>query len=87
MQNKPITVTLTYADGTDVSFEGLGAVVYTSDAEERRLFAITGLLSLGDVVQLMNELMDAFGEEDINLAASIALVARRMEESETAPPD
>ena len=85
MPHEPIKVTLTYADGADISFDGKGAVVYTSDDDERRLFAVTGLLTLGDVTQLMNELMDSFGEEDIILASSIALVARRMEEAEPAP--
>ena len=80
MPHNPITVTLTYADGADVSFSGNGAVVYTSDDDERRLFAVTGLLTLGDVTQLMSELMDSFGEEDILLASSLALVARRMED-------
>ena len=80
MPSSPITVTLTYEDGADVSFAGSGAVVYTSDDSERRLFAVTGRLSLGDVTQLLNELMDSFGEEDIMLASSLALVARRMNE-------
>ena len=82
MQDLPISVTLTYPDGAHVSFQGNGAVVYTSDEDQRRLFAVTGLLTLGDTVQLISELMDAFGEEDVMLAASIALVARRMEEED-----
>ena len=80
MSSEPITVTLTYSDGNDVSFSGSGAIVYTSDDEERRLFAVTGLLTLGDVAQLISELMDSFGEEDIMLASSLALVARRSED-------
>ena len=80
MPHDPITVTLTYSDGAGVSFAGNGAVVYTSDDAERRLFAVTGLLTLGDVTQLISELMDSFGEEDIVLASSLALVARRMDE-------
>ena len=81
MPDLPVSVTLTYPDGASVSFEGEGAVVYTADDHDQRLFAITGRLTLGDAAQLMTELMDAFGEEDIILAASIALVARRMDES------
>ena len=80
MSGEPITVTLTYSDGADVSFSGSGAVVYTSNQEERRLFAVTGLLTLGDAAQLISELMDSFGEEDIVLAASLALVARRADD-------
>ena len=78
MSHEMITVTLTYPDGACVSFDGVGAVVYTSDNAERRLFAVTGMLTLGDVTQLINELMDAFGDEAILLTASLALVARRM---------
>ena len=80
MPHDPITVTLTYPDGADVSFSGNGAVVYTSDDNDRRLFAVTGLLTLGDVTRLLNELMDSFGEEEIILASSIALVARRLDD-------
>ena len=80
MPHDPITVTLTYPDGADVSFSGKGAVVYTSDDNDRRLFAVTGLLTLGDVTRLLNELMDSFGEEEIILASSIALVARRLDD-------
>ena len=80
MPHEPIKVTLTYADGAGISFDGKGAVVYTSDDDERRLFAVTGLLTLGDVTRLLNELMDSFGEEEIILASSIALVARRLDD-------
>ncbi len=81
MQEEMI-VTLTYPDGADVSFRGHGALVYTSDDAKRRLFAVTGVVTLGDVTQLINELMDSFGEEDILLASSIALVARRLNEDD-----
>lgn len=87
MPGEPISVTLTYPDGSDVSFRGTGAIVYTSEDDERRLFAVTGCLTLGDVAQLMSELMDSFGEDDILLASSLALVSRRMDENEAAPSD
>ena len=80
MPTDPVTVTLTYADGAAVSFAGNGAIVYTTGDDQHRLFAVTGLLTLRDVTQLMNELMDSFGEEDIILASSLALVMRRMED-------
>ena len=82
MQPESVTVTLSYPGGAEAAFTGHGAVVYASDAKNRRMFAVTGLLTLGDAAQLMSELMDAFGEEDVMLAASIALVARRMEEED-----
>lgn len=78
MPSKSLLVTLTYPDGADVSFDGNGAIVYTADDDDHRLFAVTGRLTLGDVTQLINELMDSFGEADILLASSLALVARRM---------
>ena len=81
MQGAPLIVTLSYPDGGGVSFPGRGAVIYTAQTDLARSFAATGFLTLGDMTQLMNELMDTFGEEDVHLALSLALVARRM------PPD
>ena len=78
MQPESVTVTLSYPGGAEAAFTGHGAVVYASDAKNRRMFAVTGLLTLGDAAQLMSELMDAFGPEDITLALSLALVARKM---------
>lgn len=79
MNKEDVTVTLTYPDGAQVSFRGRGAVVYTSEEEDHRLFAVTGRLTLGDAAQLILELMDSFGDDDVMLAASLALVSRRME--------
>ena len=79
MQRESVRVTLAYPDGSDVTFSGNGAIVYTSDSDERRLFAVTGVLTLSDVVHLISELMNSFSEADVTLAASLALVARRMD--------
>ena len=78
MQHESISVTLCYPDGAEASFQGCGVIVFTTATDSQRTFAVTGLLTLGDVAQLMNELMDTFGEDDISLAASLALVSRRM---------
>ena len=80
MQNMPVIITLAYPDGVQVSFDGQGAVVYASSLENGRSFAVTGALTLGDVIQLMSGLMDSFGTEDLWLAMSAALVAKHMED-------
>ncbi len=84
MHSKPLLVTLSYPEGGEVSFPGRGALVYAAEADQSRAFAVTGFLTLGDMAQLMNELMDSFGEEDIQLALSLAFVARRMSQEEDA---
>lgn len=80
MQPDSFSVTLSYPDGASVTLAGQGAIVYAADGQSGRLAAVTGSLTLGDVAQLMLELTDAFGAEEISLALGLALITRRMEE-------
>ena len=82
MNAAPISVFLSCADGAGIVFDGQGAIIYTADTENRRAFVSAGCLTLGDVAQLLAELMETFGENDISLALSIALISRRMQETE-----
>jgi len=77
---QPITVSLSYPDGALVSMTGQGVIVYAVDAEERQMSAIGGEMSIGNLSQLMTELTEAFGAEDVVLALSLALVAQRLSE-------
>lgn len=82
MQREPITVTLAYPDGAAASFEGHGAIIYTSAPDDRRTFAVSGILTLGDLAQLMNELIESFGLTDLMLALSIAHLSAHMNPEE-----
>ena len=84
MQRDPIIVTLAYPDGAAASFEGHGAIIYTSAPGDRRTFAVSGILTLGDLAQLMNELIDSFGFIDLMLALSIAHLSAHMNPEEDA---
>lgn len=77
MNGEALIITLTYPDGAGISLRGQGAIVYTAE-EEERLCAVTGRLTLADLAQLITELMESFGGEDVMLAASLAMVTRRL---------
>ena len=80
-----VSVAITYPDGAGISFRGQGVIAYAAGKRDERLTAITGRLTLGDVAQLMTELIDSFGSEEICLALSLALVAHRFQTEDDSP--
>ncbi len=82
MQQEAICVTITYPNGGIITLEGQGVIAYVSSADRRQLSAIAGQLSLGDIAQLICELIEAFGIEDTAAAASLAVLHRRSQEEE-----
>jgi len=85
MQPEPVSVSLSYPDGSGITFLGQGAIVYASGEDHQRLTAVTGQLTLGDVAQLMTELVDSFGPEEICLALGLAIVSRRLGPEDESP--
>ncbi len=83
MQQEPICVTITYPSGGIITLEGQGVIAYVSSSDRRQLSAIAGQLSLGDMAQLICELMEAFGMEDAVAAVSLAVLHRRSQEEES----
>ena len=82
MPEDPVTVSLSYMDGESISMLCQGAVVYASAPSGQPFIALSGRLTLGDAAQLMAELIDAFGADDVSLALGLALVARRLQMEE-----
>ncbi len=82
MPEEPFAVSLSYADGESISMLCQGAVIYASDPPGRHFAAVAGRLTLGDAAQLMTELIETFGAEDVALAFGLALVARRLQTEE-----
>jgi len=82
MSEAPFAVSLSYADGESISMLCHGAVVYASHPPGQHFAAVAGRLTLGDAAQLMAELIDTFGAEDVALAFGLALVARRLQAEE-----
>ena len=77
-----LSVTLTYPDQTSLLLEGQGVILMSASEDDDHLTVITGRLTLGNVSQLMGEIVDAFGLEESMLAMSIALLSRHTEPNE-----
>lgn len=74
-----ISITLAYPDGDGVTLMGRGAIMCAASENGESVCALTGVLTLGDVTQLLAEMADAFGKEELICAMSIALLSDRME--------
>lgn len=77
-----LSVTLTYPDQTSLTLDGQGVILLSASDNDDHLTVITGRLTLGNVSELLGEIVDAFGLEEAVLAMSIALLSRRTEPDE-----